>query len=209
MLRKVSLGLFVVLAACGSARVIQRTQAGGVIELSGDRGKAMEQANQEMAASLRPEQLHHRARGRRSGRHGHLHSRRHQRHASTPRATVERRRTIRRRRVRPARAPRPRGVFTTSAMAQVVRRPVPPSVVVRRLRVVRPRAIRTVALRRRLRPPVVVTSFERGTRSGPFFLGAVLLRATTRPSSTGRSRSNRRRRPWLETLRVTCWCCRS
>jgi hypothetical protein len=50
MLRKISVGLFLVLAACGSAKVIQRTQAGGVIELQGDRGKAMEQANAEMAA---------------------------------------------------------------------------------------------------------------------------------------------------------------
>ena len=58
MLRKASLGLIlatiVVSAACGSARVIQRTQAGGVIELQGDRGKAMEQANQEMAAHCGP-----------------------------------------------------------------------------------------------------------------------------------------------------------
>lgn len=54
MLRKVSLGLIVVLAACGSARVIQRTQAGGVIELQGDRGKAMEQANQQMASHCGP-----------------------------------------------------------------------------------------------------------------------------------------------------------
>jgi len=54
MLRKLSLGLFVMLAACGSARVIQRNQGGGVIELSGDRGKAMEQANQEMAAHCGP-----------------------------------------------------------------------------------------------------------------------------------------------------------
>jgi len=54
MLRKVSLGLFVVLAACGSARVMQRTQTGGVIELSGDRGKAMEQANQDMAGHCGP-----------------------------------------------------------------------------------------------------------------------------------------------------------
>jgi hypothetical protein len=54
MLRKVSLGLFIVLAACGSARVIQRNQSGGVIELSGDRGKAMEQANQEMSAHCGP-----------------------------------------------------------------------------------------------------------------------------------------------------------
>ena len=50
MLRKISVGLFLVLAACGSAKVIQRTQGGGVIELQGDRGKAMEQATQEMAA---------------------------------------------------------------------------------------------------------------------------------------------------------------
>jgi len=42
------------LGACGAARVIQRTQAGGVIELQGDRGKAMEQANQEMAAHCGP-----------------------------------------------------------------------------------------------------------------------------------------------------------
>ena len=54
MLRKLSLGLILALAACGSARVIQRTQAGGVIELNGDRGKAMEQANQEMAAHCGP-----------------------------------------------------------------------------------------------------------------------------------------------------------
>lgn len=54
MLRKVSIGLIVVLAACGSARVIQRTQTGGVIELQGDRGKAMEQANQEMASHCGP-----------------------------------------------------------------------------------------------------------------------------------------------------------
>ena len=50
MLRKLSVGLFFVLAACGSAKVLQRTQEGGVIELQGDRGKAMEQATQEMAA---------------------------------------------------------------------------------------------------------------------------------------------------------------
>jgi hypothetical protein len=55
MLRKVSLGLIVILAsACGSARVIQRTQSGGVIELSGDRGKAMEQANADMASHCGP-----------------------------------------------------------------------------------------------------------------------------------------------------------
>jgi hypothetical protein len=58
MLRKLSRGLMVgslmALAACGSARVIQRTQTGGVIELQGDRGKAMEQANQEMAGHCGP-----------------------------------------------------------------------------------------------------------------------------------------------------------
>ena len=54
MFRKVSLGLLLTLAACGSARVIQRTQGGGVIELQGDRGKAMEQANQEMASHCGP-----------------------------------------------------------------------------------------------------------------------------------------------------------
>jgi len=54
MLRKLSLGLIVALAACGSARVIQRTQVGGVIELQGDRGKAMEQAQQEMTAHCGP-----------------------------------------------------------------------------------------------------------------------------------------------------------
>ena len=54
MLRKVSLGLILALAACGSAKVIQRTQAGGVIELQGDRGKAMEDANQQMASHCGP-----------------------------------------------------------------------------------------------------------------------------------------------------------
>ncbi len=49
-----SFGLVVALAACGSARVIQRTQTGGVIELQGDRGKAMEQANAEMNAHCGP-----------------------------------------------------------------------------------------------------------------------------------------------------------
>ena len=54
MLRNVTLGLVLMLAACGSARVISRTQSGGVIELQGDRGKAMEQANQEMNAHCGP-----------------------------------------------------------------------------------------------------------------------------------------------------------
>lgn len=38
------------LAGCGSARLIQRNQTGGVYALQGDRNKAMEQAHQEMAA---------------------------------------------------------------------------------------------------------------------------------------------------------------
>ena len=54
MLRKLSLGLVLALAACGSAKVIQRTQTGGVIQLDGDRGKAMEQANSEMAKHCGP-----------------------------------------------------------------------------------------------------------------------------------------------------------
>jgi hypothetical protein len=54
MLRKLTLVLVVALTACGTARVISRTQAGGVIELQGDRGKAMEQANQEMNAHCGP-----------------------------------------------------------------------------------------------------------------------------------------------------------
>lgn len=55
MLRKLGLGLTigllggVLLAGCGSARVVQRTQYGGVIALQGDRGKAMEQAHKEMS----------------------------------------------------------------------------------------------------------------------------------------------------------------
>jgi hypothetical protein len=50
MLRKISVGLFLVLTACGSAKVIQRNQTGGVIELQGDRNKAMEDASNQMAA---------------------------------------------------------------------------------------------------------------------------------------------------------------
>lgn len=50
MLRKLSFGLLLAagLAACGNAKVIHRDQFGGVIELQGDRSKAMEQANQLM-----------------------------------------------------------------------------------------------------------------------------------------------------------------
>lgn len=56
MLRKVSFGLFVAaaLSACGMAKVIQRTQTGGVIELDGDRGKAMEDARHQMDAHCGP-----------------------------------------------------------------------------------------------------------------------------------------------------------
>ena len=124
MLRKVSLGLILALAACGSARVIQRTQAGGVIELQGDRGKAMEQANQEMAVALRPEQLHDRARGRRSDRHGHV-----QREDTNAGCDLAQRPLAPGRldhaRVSRARAPRPRGASTTSATARVVPPPMP------------------------------------------------------------------------------------
>lgn len=38
------------LGACGTARIIQRTPHDGVIELEGDHNKAMEQANEQMAA---------------------------------------------------------------------------------------------------------------------------------------------------------------
>ena len=55
MLRKLSLGLLIAtVAACGSAKVIQRTQTGGIIELDGDRTKAMESAQSEMAAHCGP-----------------------------------------------------------------------------------------------------------------------------------------------------------
>ncbi len=56
MLRKASLGLILAaaLAACGSAREIQRTQTGGTVELQGDRGKAMENAHQIMAGHCGP-----------------------------------------------------------------------------------------------------------------------------------------------------------
>jgi hypothetical protein len=54
MFTKTRVGLFAagvaLLAACGSARVVQRTQYGGIIALEGDRGKAMEGAHGEMAA---------------------------------------------------------------------------------------------------------------------------------------------------------------
>ncbi len=52
--RSLIVGSIMTLAACGTARVIHRDQVGGVIELQGDRGKAMEQASQEMAAHCGP-----------------------------------------------------------------------------------------------------------------------------------------------------------
>ena len=44
------IGAVLALAACGTARIVQKTAYGGVIELQGDHNKAMEQANEEMAA---------------------------------------------------------------------------------------------------------------------------------------------------------------
>jgi len=51
-MRTASRGLVIALAlaACGTARVVQKTPIGGTIELEGDHNKAMEQANEEMAA---------------------------------------------------------------------------------------------------------------------------------------------------------------
>ena len=54
MLRKASLGLIMALAACGSARLIQQTPQGGTLELQGDHGKAMEDANNQMSAQCGP-----------------------------------------------------------------------------------------------------------------------------------------------------------
>lgn len=45
------IGTVLALAACGTARIVQKTPYGGVIELQGDHNKAMEQANEEMAAA--------------------------------------------------------------------------------------------------------------------------------------------------------------
>lgn len=45
------IGAVLALAACGTARIVQKTPYGGVIELQGDHGKAIEQANEEMAAA--------------------------------------------------------------------------------------------------------------------------------------------------------------
>lgn len=56
MLRKVSIGLVcVMLAACGHARLVNRTQYGGTLALAGgDRGKAMEDAHRKMAEHCGP-----------------------------------------------------------------------------------------------------------------------------------------------------------
>ena len=45
------IGAVLALAACGTARIVQKTRYGGMIELQGDHSKAMEQANEEMAAA--------------------------------------------------------------------------------------------------------------------------------------------------------------
>jgi hypothetical protein len=59
MLRNFKTGLMflgvALLAACGSARVVQRTQYGGVIALQGDRGKAMEDARRQMDTHCGPQ----------------------------------------------------------------------------------------------------------------------------------------------------------
>ena len=49
-MRKLSSGLFIAIAACGTANYITQTQAGGVIRLQGDPGKANEEAQKLMAA---------------------------------------------------------------------------------------------------------------------------------------------------------------
>lgn len=58
MLRKLSsgllLGALLLVSACGAARVVRRDQTGGIIELQGDRGEAMKQANGEMNAHCGP-----------------------------------------------------------------------------------------------------------------------------------------------------------
>jgi hypothetical protein len=49
MLRRLSIGFLFVLASCGTARLVQQTQYGGIIALQGDRGKAMEDASRMMS----------------------------------------------------------------------------------------------------------------------------------------------------------------
>jgi hypothetical protein len=56
MLRRLSLGFLcaALVAACGSARYVERTQYGGTIALNGDRNKAMEQADKMMTQHCGP-----------------------------------------------------------------------------------------------------------------------------------------------------------
>lgn len=54
MLRKLSIVLMLSLTACGSARLVAQTQGGGTFALQGDQGKAMEDAQQQMAAHCGP-----------------------------------------------------------------------------------------------------------------------------------------------------------
>jgi hypothetical protein len=42
--------LIVMLASCAGVRVVERTSTGGTLELDGDRTKAMDEADREMAA---------------------------------------------------------------------------------------------------------------------------------------------------------------
>jgi hypothetical protein len=53
MSRLVPLSLLLVVAACGHARLVSRTQYGGVFALEGDRNKAMEDAHGQMSAHCR------------------------------------------------------------------------------------------------------------------------------------------------------------
>jgi hypothetical protein len=51
LLPRALIGAVLALTACGTARIVQKTPYGGVIELHGDHNKAMEQANEQMAAA--------------------------------------------------------------------------------------------------------------------------------------------------------------
>ena len=53
-MRKVSCAVLLALTACGTARIIQMTPTGGIIELHDDRSKAMEQATHDMNAKCGP-----------------------------------------------------------------------------------------------------------------------------------------------------------
>jgi hypothetical protein len=54
MLRTLSVGMVFAFAACGSAHLVQQTPQGGTLELSGDQGKAMEDAKNQMSAQCGP-----------------------------------------------------------------------------------------------------------------------------------------------------------